>query len=603
MTRIIYIVTIILISVVSVSGQQKHRMLLEDVNLVIEPIKSINTVGSDISPFFVGDELYFSSIRNDYFNKDSRERKNKAFYDIYEARVDRKGYLEPGERKLVRGFGAEYHEGPASYCEKTGELFVTLSNIINPDSIIKMLPLQEIRLRLVIMEKQSGEWRITKELPFNSNTYNCAQPAISAGGDTLVFSSDMDSMNFGKNDLFMSVRDANNSWSAPVNLGDKVNSPGHEMFPTFLEDGILAFSSDYGKEALGGLDIYYTSFPKISEIQSAGNKINTRFDDFGLIVHPNREVGYFASNRGNVGSDDIYRIDIHRLYRQISGKVVNDLTNEGIESATVTLFDCNGNKKQELQSGVNGEFSIEITASDCPLLTANKDGYIEGRIDAEGLNFIELRLKPIQKRELIVLDFDTRLPVTEASISCNETGLYGLTTELGLFQLHPPFPVGQRIEILKDGYLNQSLIMKEVPLQVNFVRDTVLLYKKEENKSFTLDNIYYDFDKWDILPESEVELDKLVQILNDNPDIKVELGSHTDSRGSDSYNQALSQKRSESAVKYIISKGIDASRIIAKGYGETQLINKCSNGVQCSDWEHRQNRRTEFKIIEVMDNQ
>jgi outer membrane protein OmpA-like peptidoglycan-associated protein len=114
-----------------------------------------------------------------------------------------------------------------------------------------------------------------------------------------------------------------------------------------------------------------------------------------------------------------------------------------------------------------------------------------------------------------------------------------------------------------------------------------------------MENIFYDYDKWDILPESEIELNKLVEIMNDNPSWKVELGSHTDARGSDSYNEKLSQKRSDSAVNYIVNKGISKNRITAKGYGETQLINRCKNGVECSDEEHRQNRRTEFKILEM----
>jgi outer membrane protein OmpA-like peptidoglycan-associated protein len=114
-----------------------------------------------------------------------------------------------------------------------------------------------------------------------------------------------------------------------------------------------------------------------------------------------------------------------------------------------------------------------------------------------------------------------------------------------------------------------------------------------------MENIFYDFDKWDILPESEIELNKLIKIMNDNPGWKVELGSHTDSRGSDSYNEILSQKRSDSAVGYIIKNGISKDRIIAKGYGESQLVNHCKNGVECTDDEHRQNRRTEFKILEM----
>ncbi|MCF6357428.1 MAG: OmpA family protein [Draconibacterium sp.] len=112
-------------------------------------------------------------------------------------------------------------------------------------------------------------------------------------------------------------------------------------------------------------------------------------------------------------------------------------------------------------------------------------------------------------------------------------------------------------------------------------------------------NIYYDFDKWDILPESEIELDKLVKVLKDNPSWKVELGSHTDCRGEDAYNEVLSQKRSDSAVGYVVNGGIQKDRIIAKGYGESQLVNECDDGVSCTEAQHRKNRRTEFKILEM----
>jgi outer membrane protein OmpA-like peptidoglycan-associated protein len=114
-----------------------------------------------------------------------------------------------------------------------------------------------------------------------------------------------------------------------------------------------------------------------------------------------------------------------------------------------------------------------------------------------------------------------------------------------------------------------------------------------------MNNIYYLFDKWDVLAESEGELDKLVKVLNDNPSWKVELGSHTDSRGTNEYNDLLSQKRSTSAVNYITGKGIQTNRIIARGYGETQLINHCKDGINCTEDEHRLNRRTEFTILEM----
>jgi outer membrane protein OmpA-like peptidoglycan-associated protein len=119
------------------------------------------------------------------------------------------------------------------------------------------------------------------------------------------------------------------------------------------------------------------------------------------------------------------------------------------------------------------------------------------------------------------------------------------------------------------------------------------------NKRIPLRNIYYDFDKWDIRPEAAEELDKVVTLLKDNPGLKVELGSHTDSRGKDDYNMTLSDKRAAAAVAYIISEGVDSTRITSKGYGESQLVNRCKNGVVCSEEEHQQNRRTELRITGV----
>jgi outer membrane protein OmpA-like peptidoglycan-associated protein len=115
-------------------------------------------------------------------------------------------------------------------------------------------------------------------------------------------------------------------------------------------------------------------------------------------------------------------------------------------------------------------------------------------------------------------------------------------------------------------------------------------------KTYRLDKIYYDLDKWNIRPDAARELNKLVKVLQNNPEINIELGSHTDSRASDEYNDTLSQKRAESAVNYIVAKGIDTKRISAKGYGEQVLVNKCADGVQCSEVLHQRNRRTEFRI-------
>jgi outer membrane protein OmpA-like peptidoglycan-associated protein len=154
----------------------------------------------------------------------------------------------------------------------------------------------------------------------------------------------------------------------------------------------------------------------------------------------------------------------------------------------------------------------------------------------------------------------------------------------------------------KDGFFTNTEIVStvgKVRSENMFVKLKLELEKIIINKPIVLENIYYDLDKWDIRPDAAVELDKLVQTLKDNPGIRIELSSHTDSRADDKYNDVLSQKRAESAVQYLTSRGIDASRMIAKGYGERVLVNGCKNDVKCTEEEHQANRRTEFKVIEM----
>ncbi len=582
-----------LIGISALTAQQK-RNVFDDVDFLIEPVKSINTIASDISPVFVKGQLFFSGVPEEFFNKTRLERKNKAFYNVYAVKLDEDGYVV-SSRSLVPGFGAAFHEGPVAYCEQTGELFTTLSNTINSDTIQKLLPVEKIRLRLVIKKFIDGSWKTTAELPFNDDRYHFAHPAISVTGDTLVFSSDLAGDNRGNNDLFMSVRNQG-EWSNPINLGDSINTPGNEMFPVFINGRTLSFASNARRGGYGGFDIYYTTFPVTGKIENLGDKINTHMDDFGLVIHKTGNVGYFTSDRGAAGSDDIFRVDIRKLYRELNGIVVNDRTNQPIGDARVNLFNCDGKLIHSILSKADGSFHFEVFKTGCQHLEGIKEDHQNGYADGTGLNYVELRLKQNQVYEIIVLDVDDGAPLEGAVISCNGN-FNRVTDQHGMITFLPPFPFECYFSIKKENYLDQSLLPDSSRFTGSVIRDTVWMFKKELNKTFVLDNIYYDFDKWDILPASETELNKLVKIMKDNPELKVELGSHTDSRGSGNYNQRLSQKRSESAVKYIVRHDVDEERITAKGYGESQLINHCSDGVPCTEEEHRQNRRTEFKIL------
>ena len=305
--RRIYIFLILIFSATVMHGQVP-KSFFGDAELTVESVDEINTISSEIAPCFVDNMLYYSGIPERYFKSAKRRKKNTAFYQALSVGLNANGNILSVPQQ-ASGFGGEMHEGPVDYCDKTGELFVTLSRSADEFDGEQTNREGLNKLRLVIKKQVDGKWMTTEELPFNDPNFNFAHPAISTTGDTLIFSSDLDSLNYGNTDLFMSVRN-NGQWSEPQNLGEYINSPGNEVFPTLLPGGFFTFATNGRTIQKGGLDIYYTSFPEMDEVEIFGEGINTEFDDFGLILHRNEKVGYFTSNRNKKNSDDIFILKI-----------------------------------------------------------------------------------------------------------------------------------------------------------------------------------------------------------------------------------------------------------------------------------------------------
>jgi outer membrane protein OmpA-like peptidoglycan-associated protein len=481
----------------------------------------VNTVASDFGPEFVGNELWFSAFSDEAIDRLSKGRSKNAFYNLYFVPIDDKGHMQGDKMVKMPDISAGYHAGPVSYCQATGELFITLSNFEDPKINRVVFQKAKVPLKINIFRKSGGSWTDEKELPYNNSSWSIGHPAVSPTGDTLIFASDIPDKGKGKIDLYMIIR-SNGEWGRLINLGDKINTPGDEMFPFFHNGKLLFFASNGIAGGKGGLDIYYAHLtPEGFDTPKNLDELNSERDDFGLVIHSGGEVGYFTSQKpGGEGDDDIY-------------KVIFEVEEEGEFELELLVLD----KK-------TGEYlpEVKVNFSDNVSFYTGSDGLIKRKLD--------------------------------------KNVVYTATSDL-------------------DGYMNESVSFTTINKPYGTLQEVIRIEKVEVGQKFVLENIYYDFDKWDILPESEVELNKLVKVLEDNPSWKVELGSHTDCRGSDAYNEVLSQKRSESAVKYIISKGISQNRITAKGYGETQLVNQCDDGIQCSEEEHRMNRRTEFKILEL----
>jgi outer membrane protein OmpA-like peptidoglycan-associated protein len=376
-------------------------------------------------------------------------------------------------------------------------------------------------------------------MPVNEDeTWWNSTPAFSPDGAELYFASNRPG-GFGGIDLYKATRLANSDFGNPVNLGPTINTPGNEMFPRMTADGKFFFSSD-GHPGYGKLDLFVAESDDSGKqiVKNLGENINSKDDDFGIFFTEYPKAGFLSSNReGGVGDDDIYFFEDKTPKPKIVNVLLNVFTKE---------------KKVDGTEAILPQARVVLYGSDSK---------------QQGGDFSNTN-----GRVRFTMNTDSDYTI--------------IASKSGYFSKSIPYTT-------KGKTPDPATLIQEVTnitLDTTLVLDQLIL-----DKSIVLDNIYYDLDKAEIRPDAAVELDKLVKILLDNPAIRIELSSHTDSRSSDAYNLDLSQRRAQSAVDYIVSKGVAVDRLVAKGYGESQLIIKDAK----TEEEHQTNRRTEFKVIEI----
>ena len=492
---------------------------------------SVNTENSEYGTAFYGDKIVFAGAT------DARKAKRgvsqwtgESFYDLYEAEhFDQK----LGSRKpFSSSVNTQFNESTPVFTKDGNTMYFTRNNYVNRKlgSDIENTILLKI---LRATKDKNGNWGDIVEVPFNSDQYNVAHPALSPDEKYLYFASDMPG-SFGNSDIFRVEILGDNQYGTPENLGNIINTAGRESFPYISKDNVLYYSSD-GIPGLGGLDIFAAKFNadgSTSKPVNIGMPGNSADDDFCFVFNSDSKIGFLTSNRpGGKGKDDIYSFHedkplLFSCQKNIKGIVKDAKTKAIIANAKVILSDKVMKEVGKDQSKTDGTFTFE-------------------------------------------------------KVNCNDSHYY-LRGEKEKYET-----AEVNVTVGKDEVVYEILLNP---------REVAIKKGMDLAKVFEIKEIKFDYNKADIRPDAAVELTKIVEVMREYPKMKIDIRSHTDSRGADSYNLKLSDRRAKATLEWIVKQGIDRKRLKAKGYGETRLVNGCSNGVPCTEEEHQENRRSEFIV-------
>jgi len=476
----------------------------------------IEGVNSAFSAVPMGSKLLIAAERTQATGKPNPWN-GAAFLDLCTVEA-REGIMAGSAQPLLGEVNGRFHDGPAILSADGRTMYFTRSDYFR----FRLNKDEQGTSHLMLFRAEllpDGRWGKVSSFAYNGEDFSAGHAALSADGSVLYYISDMPG-GYGGTDLYACERTAE-GWAHPRNLGPTVNTAGNEMFPTIRAD-TLYFASN-GHRSLGGLDIFRTvqHDGEWRQPENLNYPINTRHDDFALVMLDDRK-GYLSSNRG--GRDGIYRIHENDPTLVLNISVFDEEDGSPMAGAEVRLLEPTQPEPLTLFTNDDGNVSFPLSVDKLYEVLASKDGVFT------------------ERRQLSTM--------------------------------------GQRISHeYKEEFRMQRVVV---------------------DKPMVIENIYYDYDKWDIRPDAAQELDKVAQLFIDNPTLSFELGSHTDSRANDMYNLVLSDARARSAVDYLIRKGVPAERISARGYGERKLVNRCKDDVECTEEEHQANRRTEFKVVKVM---
>lgn len=518
-------------------GIMELNKLEQNLDIAVRFIDTdVNTASGESAPQeFRDGSLYYSSFNRRSTIELGGEDDEDYHSKIYVAQKSDEGFTDPEPLgEQINRRG--FHNSNMSFSQDGRVMYFTRSQLTGSELNMS---------KIFVSYRKDEDWSPAVELVGINGDYLAQHPCAGElyGDDVIFFVSDMEG-GYGGKDIYYSRENGDGTFSSPTNLGEAINTAGDEVTP-YYRDGELFFSTN-GVPNIGGFDIYKTAWDgsNWSKPTNLGFNFNTSYDDLYYTLNYDGKGGYIVSNRPDDGKkklksvtccDDIYSFTIREVVIDLLATIVDE-DKQPLDGATLKL----SNLTQVISPDTktipgNNEYQFMLDSDNNYKLLINKEGYYPD------------------------------------SISFNTAG------------------------IIDDFTVKRTITLKPIPKEPEIVEDEYETITT--NQPIRLNNIYYDLDDTKILPDAEKDLSVLYDLLIKYPDMVIELSSHTDSQGTSNYNEDLSQRRAESARNWLLNKGIVADRIVPKGYGEQQIINRCVNGVRCPDDEHRINRRTEFKII------
>jgi len=449
---------------------------------------------------------------------------------------------------------------------------------LTPDGkILTFTRMQNNQEDLYIAQKIDSGFAKAVSFGTNINTYeNEGAETMNAEGTILFFTSCNKFDGYGSCDIYYSRRDKG-AWTDPQGIGKPINSGAWEAQPSFSSDAKALYFASNRVGGFGGRDIwvsYLDENMKFGEPVNLGPNINTKFDDQCPFIHADNQTLYFTSNGWpGMGNADIFiarKTDTGWTKAVNIGYPINTETDDN--AMTVSYDGKTAFLSSNRQGGLGG---LDLYSFDLPEnMQPKKTTYVKAIVK-------DAKTKQLLNAVYSIVDLETKKEIYKGN---STTGSFFVSIEANK---------NYALNVQKEGYLfysqniNLTATTSTKPYELEVLLEPILT-----NNKIVLNNVFFDFDKADLKPESFIELDKLVELLQKNPTIKIEISGHTDNKGDDKYNQTLSQKRSESVVNYVAQKGILKTRLTAKGYGETQPI--APNDIEENK---AKNRRTEVKVL------